>query len=238
MYPYILINKNIKVFVFHNRKKKSKHQSRIIGISKHNLQFINNEIIKIKKNLIWKIKKIDVFYEKIKNDKIFNFEKSGDSLFSTVKNNDLYKILNDDLKKNNLFNKILIKNKNFYKKILEEKKYQLIINCESNNEIIKRYFEAFSNKDVETLRQLFAENVKLRDWAIMAAGRNKVIDANRTIFNSFDKITVEIVSVCTNENTASCEILIDLDDEHLLVNDVIEFDDEMKIKEVRAYKGN
>ena len=105
-------------------------------------------------------------------------------------------------------------------------------------EIIKRYFEAFSNKDVETLRQLFAENVKLRDWAIMAAGRNKVIDANRTIFNSFDKITVEIVSICTNENTVSCEILIDLDDEHLLVNDVIEFDDEMKIKEVRAYKGN
>jgi len=161
-----LINKNIKVFVFHNRKKKSKHQSRIIGISKHNLQFINNEIIKIKKNLIWKIKKIDVFYEKIKNDKIFNFEKSGDSLFSTVKNNDLYKILNDDLKKNNLFNKILIKNKNFYKKILEEKKYQLIINCESNNEIIKRYFYNKIYKDYNSyayttiIKHQYCKNIK------------------------------------------------------------------------------
>ena len=105
-------------------------------------------------------------------------------------------------------------------------------------EIIKRYFEAFSNKDVEALRQLFAENVKLRDWAIMAAGRNKVIDANRTIFNSFDRINVEIVSTCTNENIVSCEILIDLDNEYLLVNDVIEFNDEMKIKAIRAYKGN
>ena len=65
-----LVNKNIKVVVYHNRKNNFQYQSRIIGISKNNLDFFNNNILKIKKNLIWKINGIDVFYNKIDNDKI------------------------------------------------------------------------------------------------------------------------------------------------------------------------
>ena len=135
-----LVNKNIKVFVYHNRKNNYQYQSRIIGISKNNLDFFNNNILKIKKNLIWKINGIDVFYNKIDKDKIFNFNKSGDTIFSTIKNADLYRILNENLKKNILFKKIFVKKKNFYEKVIKENKYQLIINCESNNEIIKKYF--------------------------------------------------------------------------------------------------
>ena len=50
-----LINKNIKVFVYYKNSKKSKFQSRTIGISKSNYDFFNKEIIKIKKNMFWKI---------------------------------------------------------------------------------------------------------------------------------------------------------------------------------------
>ena len=135
-----LVNKNIKVVVYHNRKNNFKYQSRIIGISKNNLDFIKNKILKIKKKLIWKINGIDVFDNKIDIDKIFNFNNSGDIIFSTVKHTDLYKNLNENLKKNILFKKIHINKKNIYEKIIKEKKYQLIINCESNNEIIKKYF--------------------------------------------------------------------------------------------------
>ena len=145
-----LVNKNIKVFVYHNRKNNYQYQSRIIGISKNNLDFFNNNILKIKKNLIWKINGIDVFYNKIDNDKIFNFNKSGDTIFSTIKNADLYRILNENLKKNILFKKIFIKKKNFYEKVIKENKYQLIINCESNNEILKKYFYNKIIKDYES----------------------------------------------------------------------------------------
>ena len=145
-----LVNKNIKVFVYHNRKNNSQYQSRIIGISKNNLDFFNNKILKIKKNLIWKIDGIDVFYNKIDNDKIFNFNNSGDTIFSTIKHADLYKILNENLNKNVLFKKIFIKKKNFYEKVIKENKYKLIINCESNNEISKKYFYNRIIKDYES----------------------------------------------------------------------------------------
>ena len=38
-----LVNKNIKVVVYHNRKNNFQYQSRIIGISKNNLDFFKNE---------------------------------------------------------------------------------------------------------------------------------------------------------------------------------------------------
>ena len=135
-----LINKNIKVFVYYKNNKKLNFQSRTIGISKNNFDFFNKEIIKIKKNMIWKIRQIEIYSEKFKDEKILNFEKFKEELFLIVKNNEIYKLLEEDLKKNKLFKKILIKNNYFYKKILKEQKYELIINCDSNNKISKNFF--------------------------------------------------------------------------------------------------
>ena len=135
-----LINKKIKVSVYYKNFKKNKFQSRTIGISKKNLVFFNNEITKLKKNKVWKIKKIEIFNEKNKEETILNFEKSQQELFSMVQNNYIYELLEDSLKKNKLFRKIPIKNNHFYKKILKEKKYNLIINCDGNNKIAKNIF--------------------------------------------------------------------------------------------------
>jgi len=135
-----LINKNIKVFVYYKNNKKLNFQSRTIGISKNNFDFFNKEIIKIKKNMIWKIRQIEIYSEKFKDEKILNFEKFKEGLFLIVKNNEIYKLLEEDLKKNKLFKKILIKNNYFYKKILKEKKYELIINCDGNNKISRNFF--------------------------------------------------------------------------------------------------
>ena len=69
-----LINKNIKVFVYYKNTKNSSFQSRTIGISKNNFDFFDKEIIKFKKNMLWKIKKIEIYSEKLKDEKILNFE--------------------------------------------------------------------------------------------------------------------------------------------------------------------
>ena len=98
-----LINKNIKVFVYYKNNKKLNSQSRTIGISKKNFDFFNKEIIKIKKNMIWKIRQIEIYSEKFKGEKILNFEKFKEELFLIVKNNEIYKLLEKDLKKNRLF---------------------------------------------------------------------------------------------------------------------------------------
>ena len=141
-----LINKNIKVFVYYKNTKNSSFQSRTIGISKNNFDFFNKEIIKFRKNIFWKIKGIEIYSEKLKDEKILNFENNGEELFLMAKNNEIYKLLDRDLKKNKLFKKILIKNNNFYKKIINEQKYELIINCDGNNKISRNFFYNKINK--------------------------------------------------------------------------------------------
>ncbi len=68
-----LINKNINVFVYCKNSQKHDFQSRTIGISKNNFDFFNKEIIKFKKGMFWKIKKIEIYSEKLKDEKILNF---------------------------------------------------------------------------------------------------------------------------------------------------------------------
>ena len=135
-----LINKNIKVFVYYKNSKKSKFQFRTIGMSKDNFDFFNKEIIKIKKNMFWEINQIEIYSEKLKNEKILNFEKFRNDLFVMIKNNEIYSLLENDLKKNKLFKKILLKNNQIQKKIINDKKYDLIINCDADNEISKFFF--------------------------------------------------------------------------------------------------
>tara|TARA_B100001996_G_scaffold150628_1_gene114649 strand:- start:429 stop:1526 length:1098 start_codon:yes stop_codon:yes gene_type:complete len=142
-----LINKNINVYVYYRKFKKSAFQSRTIGISKNNFDFFNKEIIKFRKDMFWKVKEIEIYSEKLKDEKILNFENNGEELFLIAKNNEIYQLLDKDLKKNKLFKKILIKNNNFYKKILNEQKYELIINCDGGNKISKNFFYNKINKN-------------------------------------------------------------------------------------------
>tara|TARA_Y100000590_G_scaffold314832_1_gene356004 strand:- start:329 stop:1426 length:1098 start_codon:yes stop_codon:yes gene_type:complete len=141
-----LINKNIKVFNYYKSTKNSSFQSRTIGISKNNFDFFDKEIIKFKKGMFWKIKKIEIYSEKLKGEKILNFQNNKKELFLMAKNNAIYELLEKDLKKNKLFKRILIKNNNFYKKILKEQKYDLIINCDGNNKISRNFFYNKINK--------------------------------------------------------------------------------------------
>ena len=73
----ILANKNIKTTIFYDQKRKNKFFSRTIGISKNNFDFFNKEIIKFKKNMFWKIKQIEIYSEKLKDEKILNFENNS-----------------------------------------------------------------------------------------------------------------------------------------------------------------
>tara|TARA_Y100000590_G_scaffold294938_1_gene332407 strand:- start:3455 stop:4555 length:1101 start_codon:yes stop_codon:yes gene_type:complete len=135
-----LINNKFKVSMYYGSNKKISSDNRTIGISTNNLEFFEKEIVKINKKLFWKIKEIDIYREDNRNSKILNFKDQKKTLFSIIKNRNLYDLINNSLKKNKSFKKILIKNKTFYNKIFLENKYDLIINCDGKNEISKKYF--------------------------------------------------------------------------------------------------
>jgi 2-octaprenyl-6-methoxyphenol hydroxylase len=145
-----LINKKVNVHIYHKKKVKNLSISRTIGISKSNLEFFEKEIQKLPKKIIWGIKKIEIYSEKLKKNKILNFE-NNNNLFYMVKNNELYKSLNNNLLKNKFFKKIIIKEKNFYDKLIKKNNYDLIINCDDNNFLSKKYFIKKIDKDYKNL---------------------------------------------------------------------------------------
>ena len=129
-----LVNQNIYVDIYTEKKNENLSKTRTLGISKTNIDFFKNNIIDIKK-IVWKLKKIEIFSDNLKNEKILNFEDNDDQLFSVVKNFKLHKILENSLKKNKYFKKV-IKKINF--DIIN--KYDLIINTENLNVITKKFF--------------------------------------------------------------------------------------------------
>jgi len=130
-----LVNNGIFVDILTNKKKFETNKSRTIGISKSNLEFFNNYIFNIKK-LIWSINKIEIYSENLLNEKIINFENERKMLFVIIRNNELQKKLFAKLS-NSKFCKFKFKNS---LNNLDLKSYDLIINCDGNNEISRKYF--------------------------------------------------------------------------------------------------
>ena len=130
-----LVNLGIKVDIFSDQKIKNNNTIQTIGISKSNIDFFNEDILNIKK-FIWNIKKIEIFSENLKNEKILNFENNKKNLFSIIRNFDLYNNLLKSLKKNKL---IKFKKKISYNNLFKNN-YKLTFNCDYNHPISKRFF--------------------------------------------------------------------------------------------------
>jgi len=105
-------------------------------------------------------------------------------------------------------------------------------------EIARNYFSAFSNKDLQSLKSFFSQSVTLRDWEIEANGLKDVIEANKKIFDS-----VVSIEVCPNNIYADGSVIIG--EIEILINgekridvvDIIVFDNDRKIKSIKAFKG-
>ena len=75
-----------------------------------------------------------------------------------TKYENIYNLINSNLKKNKLFKKILIKDNKFYKNIFKKKEFNLIFNCESNNDIYKKFFHNSIKKDYNSSAYSFIIN--------------------------------------------------------------------------------
>ena len=144
-----LINKKINVHFYHKNKIEDLSSSRTIGISKNNLEFFRKEIYKIPKKNFWEIKKIEIYSEKLEKENLLRFENDKDSLFYMIKNDDLHKLLINKISKNKFFKKNIIDKNSFYTDLLNKNKYDLIINCDSNNFLSRKFFTKKIDKDYD-----------------------------------------------------------------------------------------
>ena len=129
-----LVNQNIYVEIISGKKKQIIDRSRTIGITKSNVEFFNKNIINVEK-ITWKINKIEIFSEKLKKEKLLEFQNNNVELFSIVRSFDLYNILEKSLQRNKFFKK-----KKQINLINIQDKYDLLINLNFSNLIAKKFF--------------------------------------------------------------------------------------------------
>ncbi len=129
-----LVNQNIYVDIITKKKKNLSYNSRTIGISKSNIEFFNNSIININK-ISWKLNKIDIYTDNLNKEKLIYFENNGNELFSIIKNQNLFKILDESLSKSKFIKK---KSTSISLDVLKD--YDLVINTEHSNLITKKFF--------------------------------------------------------------------------------------------------
>ncbi len=129
-----LVNQNIYVDIITQTKKNLPYKSRTIGISKSNVEFFNKSIINIDK-ISWKLNKIDIYSDNLNKEKLIHFENDGNELFSIIKNQSLFEILEKSLSKRKYFKKKTIRI-NFD----NLNNYDLVINTEHSNLITKKFF--------------------------------------------------------------------------------------------------
>lgn len=105
-------------------------------------------------------------------------------------------------------------------------------------ETLIKYFETFSNKDIEGLSRMFSDEVTLVDWDISETGIENVIRANKNIFQSVKTISVTPLKYYSSDDRSyavEISILID-ENETLDVVDIISFDQNGLINSIKAYK--
>ncbi|MDB4141538.1 FAD-dependent monooxygenase [Candidatus Pelagibacter sp.] len=145
-----LINKKINVHYYHKSEKGNFFSNRTIGISKSNLEFFKEKIFQISKNNYWKINRIEIYTDKIDTESLLKFENDKNDLFYIIKNDELIKSLKSNLIKSKFFKKIIL-NKNINEEFLNKKEYDLIINCDANNFLAKKYFTKKISKNYYNL---------------------------------------------------------------------------------------
>ena len=79
-----LVNQNIYVDLLAPKEEHKLSHTRTLGISKTNSDFFNRDIISIEK-LLWKLKRIEIFSENLKKEKLINFENKEDLKISFLK---------------------------------------------------------------------------------------------------------------------------------------------------------
>lgn len=111
--------------------------------------------------------------------------------------------------------------------------------------IIKEYFESFSNQNIEDLRELYSEDIILKDWNISVEGKENVIKANMDIFKNIPNLKIDVERIISQNNSDcespcafACQIKIHIDENTSIdVCDIIDVDIEtMTIKSIVAYK--
>ncbi len=146
-----LVNKKIKVTLFHKTKSKEVKTNRCIGITSKNIDFFNTKIFKINKKLLKQINEINIHFERKPEKKILSFGKKRENLINFIKVENLLNEVKLKLKNNNLFKKKSVNSKFNFEQLSQSENYDLIFNCERKNNLTKNLFNKSHKKNYKSV---------------------------------------------------------------------------------------
>lgn len=104
--------------------------------------------------------------------------------------------------------------------------------------IASQYFESFRKKDLESLYNLFDQQITLYDPIVsLVKGRDNVINVNKNIFDECNEIkfTKKDIFIDSTKMCAIAEIEFYCDEKKINVVDIITFNKSLKIISIKAY---
>jgi hypothetical protein len=106
-------------------------------------------------------------------------------------------------------------------------------------DIVKQYLAAYAAKDIDAISALISSDVKLQDWNIQGSGAEFFLAETAKNFDQAHDIRIEILRLLESDSAIAAQLHIKLDGGAVALHvvDVICFDGENRISEVRAYKG-
>ena len=111
---------------------------------------------------------------------------------------------------------------------MSQKNYEILTN---------EYFEAFVNKDIVSLSELYSKNIHLKDWEVNVTGKNKVLDINANLFKEQFELYILDMVQSENKTINTLNIILPEHGINIEVIDVITFnEDTFEIESIRAYK--
>ena len=106
----------------------------------------------------------------------------------------------------------------------------------TQSQIALMYFQSFCKKDTASLEVLFSDSIILTDWEVQIIGKENVLNFNTKFFNSVEHIRIDVDRVAIGQDTVIAEIRVIINNKIVApVVDVLEFDQDNKIQNIRAY---
>ena len=100
----------------------------------------------------------------------------------------------------------------------------------------KRYFELFSTKNVKGLEnEIYADDVHLRDWNGEWKGKFSVLEMNESLF--LNDFTMNIDDIKLADQSTIVMFTLHISNTEYKVVDIIDWDENGKIKRILAYNG-
>ncbi|EGQ9612955.1 nuclear transport factor 2 family protein [Vibrio cholerae] len=99
----------------------------------------------------------------------------------------------------------------------------------------KKYVEYFDRKDLDAIKSLLSESFKLIDPSVELAGKDKALSHINEIFESVEKFSFKAVNVFVFHRVSVIEFKLTLGDTEIVGADIIDWDHQNQMKEMRAY---